>query len=187
VPNGALITDIAITPCASMTKNSGSGVMSVFYRLNGTNSADSSSYTLTGQTPIALSVRNYSGLSITKTATTTLEVGAVLNSGASGARLSRIQTVITYVTDPVVPTNVVSVASSTGIALTWSSSSSDQDSFSIEKSTDGINFSVASTTGGTTRLYKDLGLAPGTYYYKIRSHNAIGYSGYSSTTSTTLP
>lgn len=187
IPDGALITGISLTPCASKIKNSGTVTMSLFYRANGVNSADGSAYTLSGATPIDLSATNYSGLSITKNASTTLEAGAVLVSGTIGARLSRLATVITYVTAPVTPTNVTSSASSTGIAITWSTTSSNQDFFSIERSTDGVNFSVATTTPGFYRLYQDLGLTSGTYYYKLRAHNALGYSGYSSTTSTTLP
>lgn len=162
--------------------------MSLFYRANGVNSADGATYTLSGATPVNLSVASYSGLSITKNASTTLEVGAVLVSGTIGARLSRLATVITYVTAPVIPMNVTSSATGTAsIALLWTTSSTDQDSFSIEKSTDGISFSVATTTSGYSRSYIDMGLMSGTYYYKLRAHNALGYSAYSSTTITTLP
>jgi hypothetical protein len=109
VPDGATITNIAITPCASRNTNKTS-VMKVFYRLNGANSADSGSYSLTGTTPVALSATNFSSLSITKNASTSLQIGAVLTSGTGGARLSNISTVITYT----VNYNITSSASGYG-------------------------------------------------------------------------
>lgn len=188
VPNGATITGVSVTPCASKIKNSGTVTMSLFYRANGVDSANGAAYTLSGATPVVLSATNYSGLSISKNASTTLEVGAVLVSGTIGARLSQIGTVITYVMPPVTPTNVTSQASSTGIAVSWFSPTNDQDSFAIDRSTDGINFIlVASTTNGFVRDYIDSSLSSGTYYYKVRARNILGYSAYSSTTVTTLP
>lgn len=189
VPDGAIITGISVAPCASKTTNNKAASMSVFYRLNGSNSADSSAYVLSGATPVELSATSYTGLSVTKTATTTLEAGAVLLSGATtGARLSRLATVVTYITIPPTPFNVGSVATtSTSISVTWAQSSNDQSAFSIEKSTDGVNFSEVATTTGTSRVYTDTGLSAGTYYYKLRAYNVLGYSGYSSTTMTVLP
>lgn len=127
VPNGATITSIAVTPCASKTKSSGSSVMKVFYRLNGTNSADGGSYSLTGSTPTTLATTTYAGLSVTKNASTTLEIGAVLTStsGSAGARLSKIATVITYST---VNYNIVASAGSNGTVSPAGTSSVAQGS-----------------------------------------------------------
>lgn len=112
IPNTATITAIAITPCASRVNSGGTApVMKVFYRLDGVNSADSGSYSLSGTTPVNLSATSFSGLSIAKTGSTTLEVGAVLTSGTKGAKLSRIGTVITYT----VPAPVVTTDSATSV------------------------------------------------------------------------
>lgn len=97
IPNGATITDIALTPCASRNKNgAGSATMNVFYRLDGADSADAGSYELSGTTPTQLAATTFTGLSIVKNASTTLESGAVYSSGTKGARLSRLETVLTY-------------------------------------------------------------------------------------------
>ncbi len=113
IPNGSTITQISITPCASRVNSGGSNpVMKVFYRLDGINSADGGSYSLTGTTPANLSSTAFPGLSINKTGSTTLEVGAVLNSGAKGVRLGRIGAVITY-TAPV-PTVTTDSATNVG-------------------------------------------------------------------------
>jgi hypothetical protein len=127
---------------------------------------------------------------VTKNASTTLEVGAVLASGATtGARLSQMATVITYVSSaPSVPVNFVSTSTSTPgiITLSWSVTSPDQDGFSIERSTDGATFTVLATTTAFSRSYINSGLSSGTYYYKIRAYNGLGFSQYA-TTVTTLP
>jgi titin len=100
-----------------------------------------------------------------------------------------LSTTITYIISvPQVPTNFTSVASSSSsIGLSWGVIGTDQDGFSIERSTDGVNFSVLATTTAFVRTYLNSGLSSGTYYYKIRAYNALGYSGYATTTSTTLP
>lgn len=188
IPTGAVITAIDVTPCASKNSNSGSSNMSVFYRLNGSNSADSATYALTGTTPVALSASSYTSLSVTKNASTTLEIGAVLSSGTAGARLSKLATVITYITAPAVPQNVTAVASSSSsLSVNWQYFTSDQDGFSIEKSLDGTNFTFLATTTKFARSYVDGGLASGTYYYRMRAFNVVGYSVYSTTTIGVLP
>lgn len=189
VPNGSIITGVSLTPCASKDATSGTASMSVFYRLNGANSADSGAYTLSGKTPVDLSATNYTGLSVTKNASTTLESGAVYVSGTTGARLSRLATVVTYITIPSTPANLTSTASSSSsINLSWLVvGNNDQGGFSIERSTDGVNFSVLATTTAAARSYLDSGLSAGTYYYKMRAYNTLGFSGYSSTTMKTLP
>jgi hypothetical protein len=188
VPNGSIITGVSLTPCASKAATSGTANMSVFYRLNGANSADSATYALSGKTPTNLAATNYTGLSITKSASTTLESGVVYVSGTTGARLSRLATTITYIGIPTTPGNVQSfVSSSTNVLLTWLDTSSDESGFSIDRSTDGVNFSFLATTTANATSYFNAGLSSGTYYYKVRSFNAAGYSSYSSTTAAVIP
>ncbi len=188
VPDGSTITNIAVTPCASKNKSSGSSVMNMFYRLNGANSADQGAYSLTGTTPTSLATTNFSSLSIVKASSTALQVGAVYASGTGGARLSRVATVITYtppVSIPSAPTNLNSFSSSTNIILNWTDTSSNEDGFWIERSTDGTNFSFLATT--TFANYFNSGLATGTYYYKVRAYNTAGNSAFSSTTVAVIP
>jgi hypothetical protein len=195
IPDGSTVTAIAVTPCASKSKSSGSSVMNVFYRMNGSNSADAGAYSLTGTTPTALAATNYTGLSITKNASTTLEIGAILTSGTGGARLSQIATVITYsvpVTLPSTPTNFVGTPMSTSTfnyaRLTWTDTSSNEDGFKVEKGTDGINFSQIATTTANITSYNDFAVATSTtYYYRLRAYNTAGNSAYATTTSVTIP
>lgn len=191
IPDGAVITSIAVAPCASKGASGGTDTMKVFYRLNGVNSADSNSYILSGTTPTNLSTSTYNFLSVSKAATTTLEVGAVYISGTKGARLSRLATVVTYVVAPTVaPTNVTAVASTspTRAIISWTSTTTDITRFSVEKGTDGINFTVASSTGIFPMSYSDAAVVSGTtYYYRVRASNAAGFSPYSSTTMVAIP
>jgi hypothetical protein len=91
--------------------------MNVFYRYNGTNSSDLGSYALSGTTPVALATSTWSSLSLTKTSTSTLEIGAIYTSGTKGARLSRIATQITYGLPPSATTSAASSITTTSALL----------------------------------------------------------------------
>ncbi len=125
IPNNSTITQISLTPCAS--RNSTGGVnpqLDLFYRLNGVNSADAGAYSLTGTAPIDLLSTNFSGLSIVKTVSTTLEVGAVLTSSTKGVKLGRLATVITYT----LPSPTATTSSATNVMTSGSSSSATLNS-----------------------------------------------------------
>lgn len=188
VPNGSVITGIAITPCASRNTNQTSG-MAVFYRANGVDSANGATYALTGTTPTNRAATNFNGLSITKNASTTLEVGAVLLTGTGGAKLSRVATVVTYVSAPGVPfgvQNFVSTSTPKNVVVSWFNQA-DTTGISVEKSTDGTNFSVVFATSSALTSYFDGSVASGTYYYRIQASNIAGSSAYSSTTVAIVP
>jgi hypothetical protein len=180
VPDGSTITSVQITPCASRNSNK-SSVMNVFYRLNGVNSTDQGAYSLSGTTPAPLTATNFSGLSIVKNSSTTLEIGAVLTSGTGGARLSQIGTIITYTpTLPADPTLLNAFATSTGIYLTWTDNANNESGFMVERSTDGASFTVVGSTTANVANKLDFTAATGTvYYYRVYAFNQTGNSGYS--------
>jgi hypothetical protein len=188
VPDGAVITSVAIKPCASRVTSGGADpVANVFYRWNGANSTDSGAYALTGTTPVELATTTYP-VSLTKTSTSSLEIGSVLASGARGIRLSRVAVQLTYDTVPAAPSNLTSSVSTTSLAvLGWNDNSSNETSFKIERATSSFVFTqIASTTANTTG-YVDSGLSSGTYFYRVRASNAIGNSPYSNIATTTIP
>ena len=118
IPNGATITQISITPCASKNTSGGSNTtFDVFYRLNGVDSPDMPGYMLSTTTPGLLSATNYTGLSITKSGSTTLEIGGVYTAGNKGVKLSQISTVITYTIPPSVTTSAATGAAQTVATL----------------------------------------------------------------------
>lgn len=188
VPNGATVTEVAITPCASNDKNGQGSTLNVFYRWNGANSADAGNYTLSGTTPTQLSTATFSGLSFVKGSGSILEVGAVLSAGAKGARLSRLATVVTY-TPLYAPSNFNAIGAATSTesstvgyaALFWSDNSSNENGFEIERSDSQSGpYSLVHTTGANTTSYNDFSTASDqTYYYRARAVNSGGNSGYS--------
>lgn len=66
------------------------------------------------------------------------------------------------------------------IALAWTDLSDNEDRFVIERSADGISFSVIGASGANEPTYFDSGLSSGkTYFYRILAGNRGGKSGYS--------
>ena len=189
VPNGAQITQINVTPCAS--RNAGGGVnpiMNVFYRMDGVDSADAGAYTLTGTTPTQLLATTFNGLSVIKTPNTSLESGAVLTSGSKGARLSRLATVITYTALTAPASTTATTVSSTQIDLAWIDTTTFEDGFVIERrgNTASSSYQVIATTSANTTSYSDTNLsASNTYTYKLRAYNIGGFSAYSNAASST--
>jgi hypothetical protein len=118
IPDNSTITNIAIVPCASRASGGGgSATLNVFYRYNGTNGSDLGSYALSGTTPVALATSTWGSLTLTKTSTSTLEIGAIYSSGTKGARLSRIATEITYGVPPSATTSAASSITTTSALL----------------------------------------------------------------------
>lgn len=118
IPNGATITQIDITPCASKNTSGGTNTtFNVFYRLDGVDSADAGAYALTTTTPVGLATTSYSGLSETKSGSTALEVGGVFTAGNRGVKLSQVSTVITYFVLPTVTTSSASSITQTTASL----------------------------------------------------------------------
>ena len=88
---------------------------------------------------------------------------------------------------PAAPSGLTAnAASSSAIDLTWNDNSGDEDSFEIDRSMDGSNFSLLAMVGENTTSYSDSGLAASTtYHYRVRAVNANGASGDSNTASAT--
>ena len=79
-----------------------------------------------------------------------------------------------------------SAVSSSQINLSWSDNATDEDTYHVERSTDGANFSVVANPGADSNSYSDTGLAASTtYYYQVNASNAAGSSGYTNIASAT--
>lgn len=85
------------------------------------------------------------------------------------------------------PSNLTATASSSSAVLNWTDNSTNEESFKVERGTDGVNFTEIATKGINVTSHVDPGLAPGTYYHRVRAFNVIGNSGYSNTASVTIP
>jgi hypothetical protein len=81
---------------------------------------------------------------------------------------------------PLEPTGLSATAGADFIVLGWSDNSAVVSGYSIERSTDGVNFSQIGTVAGDVTSYVDSGLTEGsTYYYRVVAYDAVGDSPYS--------
>jgi len=79
-----------------------------------------------------------------------------------------------------------SAVSSSQINLSWTDNANDEDSYQVEQSSDGVNFSLIAVLGADSNSYSDTGLsASTTYFYQVNASNAAGASGYTNTASAT--
>ncbi len=86
-------------------------------------------------------------------------------------------------TAPAAPSNLAATApSSTSVNLTWTDNSTNPNlatSFTIQDSTDNVNFSTVTTAaGGTTSITIGGLLSQTTYYFRIDASNGINASAY---------
>ena len=88
-------------------------------------------------------------------------------------------------TIPSAPSNLLANAvSSSQIDLSWNDNSNDEDSFTIQRSTDGSNFIAVSTPSANTTSHNDTNLqANTTYSYRVNAENIHGSSANSNTAS----
>jgi V8-like Glu-specific endopeptidase len=89
---------------------------------------------------------------------------------------------------PTPPSDLVAGASVGRIDLSWADNSSNEQSFSIERSTDGNSFAPHASVPANTTGYADQGL-PGstTFWYRVQAINGTGASAFSNVASATTP
>jgi hypothetical protein len=74
---------------------------------------------------------------------------------------------------------VASLSGTTAI-LNWTDTSTNEASFSLERSTNGVDFSEIAVIGANLTTYTNSGLASAMpYFYRLRAWNNAGYSAYS--------
>ena len=89
-----------------------------------------------------------------------------------------------FITPPIAPDGLtLTTLSTTEIQLDWNDNSNNEDSFKIEQSTDGANFSQIGSVAANITTFTAEGLTPGTvYYFRVKAYSAVnGYSAYSNT------
>jgi len=96
IPNGSTITDVSVIARDRGDTTTG-GTYRTFVRLNGTNSADSASHSVTGTSGACTGSVNdsFDVTDTVKSGTTTLEVG-VVKGNATGVRVGVLSATITY-------------------------------------------------------------------------------------------
>jgi len=88
---------------------------------------------------------------------------------------------IDVVPPPVAPSGVTATATSTSqINLTWADESADEAGFTVERSTDGVNFAQVAQLGAGVTSFASTSLAAGTTYtFRVLAFSANGSSAYS--------
>ena len=88
---------------------------------------------------------------------------------------------------PAPPSNLTATAvSSTRINLAWTDHSASETGFKIQRSIDGINFSLLAQVGPNVTTYNNTGLNPSTkYQYRVSSYNGSNMSAFSNIASAT--
>jgi hypothetical protein len=94
------------------------------------------------------------------------------------------------VTAPAAPTSCLAVANTaTSVTITWVDSDTLEDTFTIERSPDGIgSWSTVNIVGvNSTSVVDSSTVAETLYYYRVKATNVIGDSPYSNIASVTTP
>lgn len=107
---------------------------------------------------------------------------AIGNSSYSNTSYAITETVV-----PGDPSNLSATNGTDSATLSWQDNSTNEEQFNIERSTDDINFTQIGTAGINTTQYTDSNLTTGTYFYRVRAQNSIGFSNYTNEVSVTIP
>lgn len=95
----------------------------------------------------------------------------------------------TMPTIPAAPTALILASpSSQQMNLSWTQNSANESGFRIERSLNGSTFALVATVPANVTAFNDTGLIPGTlYYYRVRSTNPAGDSGFAASNLPTRP
>lgn len=139
-------------------------------------------------TTTAANVTSYSDTGLLPLTTYSYRVRATNSTGDSNLNTNTATaTTLAGATPPAAPSGLTaSAVSSSQINLAWVDNSNNETGFKIERSTDGVNFTLVTTTAANVTSFNDTGLAASTAYtYRVRATNTNGDSANSNTASAT--
>jgi hypothetical protein len=108
----------------------------------------------------------------------TYRVRAYNNAGNSAySNIASAATQAPSLTPPGAPSNLVGTSTASQINLQWTDNSNNETGFRIERSANGINFTLISTVASNVTSYSNSGLTANTFYhYRVRAYNGAGDS-----------
>jgi hypothetical protein len=131
--------------------------------------------TFTEIASIAANTRTYLNDSLSTNRTYHYRVRAYNSAGYSAYTNVAFATLLS---PPNAPTNLVATVTGSTIHLDWADNSENEDTFLVERATDGISFTEIASTHANDATYTDPGLGANTYTYRVRARNSAGTSGY---------
>ena len=128
---------------------------------------------------VAADVLSYEDMSVAAGNSYDYRVAAV-NAGGASAYAGPVNVTIPGPQAPAAPEGLEANFEDTPlIHLQWTSNSTDETGFVIQRATDGITFSDLTTVGAGLTTYDDLAVAGGlTYTYQVAAFNANGTSAF---------
>lgn len=111
-----------------------------------------------------------------------------LNSGGASA-YSNVADATTSQLAPAAPARLTATSMSyQQVDLSWTDISANENTFHIERSTDGTSFTEIATVTANSTSYQDKTVLPVTrYFYRVKASNAIGSSPFSNVAEVTTP
>jgi subtilisin family serine protease len=89
---------------------------------------------------------------------------------------------------PAAPSNLTGTPSAGKISLAWTDNATNEMGYKLERSTDGVNFTLIGLFGANTTSYPNAGLTSGvTYHYRVRAYDGANHSAYSNVAFATVP
>jgi subtilisin family serine protease len=139
-------------------------------------SFDGASFTQVGV--VAANVQSFSHLNLAASTTHFYRVRAW--DGPNHSPFSGITSATTHA-PPAAPSNLASTAvSSSQINLTWRDNATNEAGFKLERSTDGVNFTLTNTLPKNGIKFSVTGLAPATtYHFRLRAYDGPNHSAFS--------
>ena len=133
-----------------------------------------------GVAPISINFHHWSGGGHSvRCGNGVIETGETCDDGNTVSGDGCSSTCIMEVPNGAPSSLTITVVSDTELQLNWTDGSTNEDGFSIERSTDGVTYSVINITVTNINYYSDTGLNVTTFYYRVRTFKGSSYSTYS--------
>jgi hypothetical protein len=173
--------DVARLPPITVRADAGAAVTQVRFGVNAEENY------ATDSRPFSIAYERGSDFKPWRTPVGTYTVTATPLYPSEGLTVAGTPVTVTFELYSTAPTKLVANPLSYGLmALTWKDNSTDETGFTVERSTDGVNFAPVASLGPNAAAYADTGVSADVgYYYRVAA-TAAGMSLYSPITWTMI-